>query len=350
MENIDQLTQSYYYDLPEHFIAKRPITGRDGSKLLVYKVATNEIIHTRFNQLPEYLSSDHHLVLNQSKVFPCRLLGQKNTGGKIELFLLSLVHEGGKYPCMIRSNGKKKVGDKFEFDKLIAEIVERSETGDFLVKFNLSHDELLNFLEHQAHIPIPPYIRSGVADEQDKEDYQTVYAKDTGSVAAPTAGLHFTPDLFDKIVAKGIQKSFVTLHVGAGTFKTVSAENIKDHKMHEELYSIEKDTLKKLNKNKKIIAVGTTTLRVLESSYHDEDGFKFKPKDDGLAGTDIFLYPGKKVKSISGLITNFHLPESTLLMLVSSLIGRVKALELYEEAKKMDYRFFSYGDGMLILR
>lgn len=347
MENIDRLTKSYDYELPSRFVAERPTDRRDNSKLLVYKVQSDEIIHTNFKHLADFLDPKHLLVLNDSKVFPCRLLGHKSSGGKVELFLLSLLDTEGVYPCMLRTSGKKKVGDTFHFDDLHAEVVGRGEEGDFLVRFNLEKDELLNFLEEFGHIPIPPYIRSGVGDRRDRTDYQTLYANTIGSVAAPTAGLHFTSEVFTQLEQKKIEKAFVTLHVGAATFRPVNSEVIFDHKMHEEFFEIGQESLSKLNSKKDIIAVGTTSLRVLESSFKND---VFEGTAEALKGTDIFLYPGVEVKSIKGLITNFHLPKSTLLMLVSSLIGRLKTLALYEEAKKNDYRFFSYGDAMLILR
>ncbi len=348
MKNLDLLAESYDYELDSKFIASRPVEGRHNSKLLVYKAATNEVIHTNFSCLPDYLGPEDLLVLNQSKVFPCRLLGEKSTGGKVEVFLLSLVANSGLYPAMIRSNGKKRIGDEFRFGDLVAKVEQRSDQGDFLVSFNKNDSDLLDTLEKMAHIPIPPYIRDGIADEKDKSDYQTVYAKDLGSVAAPTAGLHFTESVFSSLANKGIDKAFVTLHVGAGTFKPVKADDLTDHKMHSEYYQITEENLAKMNDNKKIIAVGTTSLRVLESSW--SDGKISFPLEEELKSTDIFLHPGKEVHSISGLITNFHLPKSTLLMLVSSIIGREKTLELYELAKKHEYRFFSYADSMLILR
>ncbi len=348
MKNPDLLAESYDYDLDSKFIADRPIAGRHHSKLLVYNDKTNEVTHSNFMELDQFLTDEHMLVLNQSKVFPCRLLGQKPSGGKVEVFLLSLIHENHVFPAMIRSNGKKRVGDEFEFGELKATIEGRSDEGDFFISFNKKDNELLDFLEKQAEIPIPPYIRDGIADEKDLEDYQTVYANKLGSVAAPTAGLHFTPVVFKTLEEKGIKKSFVTLHVGAGTFKPVTSEHILDHKMHSEFYEIEKSELALINSAKKRIAVGTTSLRVLESSY--KDGKIEFDSEEGLASTDIFLHPGKEVKSIDGLITNFHLPKSTLIMLVSSILGREKTLELYEIAKENEYRFFSYGDAMLILR
>lgn len=345
MKNPDLLTESYNYELDPKRIADRPIEGRHHSKLLVYDQRTDTVTHTHFHKIADFLNKDDLLVLNESKVFPCRLTGTKPTGGAIELFILSLIPENGFYPAMIKSNSKKKVGDEFVFDELTATVEDRSAEGDFLVSFNLNHDKLLDFLEAKAQIPIPPYIRGGVADEKDKSDYQTVYAKNVGSVAAPTAGLHFTEDVFETLKNKGIEKAFVNLHVGAGTFKPVNAENITDHHMHKEYFDIADDQLEVINQHKNKIAVGTTSLRVLESCYRD--GKVVLPEDKA---TSIFLHPGVDVQSISGIITNFHLPKSTLIMLVASLLGREKTLSLYQEAIENDYRFFSYGDAMLIIR
>lgn len=347
MKNLDLLTESYSYDLDPSFIAKRPMSQRDTSKLMVYNQKTGELTHSKFSELANFLESGTLLVKNQSKVFPCRLFGEKSSGGKAELFLLSLLETQGLYPAMIRSNGKKNIGDTYKFDELEIEIKERSEDGDFLVAINLSKDKFLDFLDHNANVPIPPYIRGGIADEQDKLDYQTIFAKELGSVAAPTAGLHFTEDVFKSLDEKGILNASVTLHVGAGTFKTVQTDSIHDHKMHSEDFIVEAENLLKLNKHPNRIAVGTTSLRVLESSF--KNGEFICPAGE-MQATDIFLHPGVDIQSVCGLITNFHLPKSTLLMLVSSLIGREKTLELYEIAKENNYRFFSYGDAMLILR
>lgn len=218
MNEIDLLTESYHYDLPSHFIADRPAENRSESKLLVYDQKTDTVTHTKFKHLADFLMPEDLLVLNQSKVFPCRLHGNKESGGKAELFILSLIQQDGFYPAMIRSNGKKHLGDKYFFDDLVATIKEIPEQGDFLVSFNLNHEELLNFLEVKANIPIPPYIRGGVADEKDKLDYQTVYAKKTGSVAAPTAGLHFTEDVFRSCQEKNIGKAFGHITCGGGDF------------------------------------------------------------------------------------------------------------------------------------
>ena len=348
MKNEDLLTESYDYDLPNELIASRPMKQRAESRLMVYKVETEEVIHAKFKDLPDFLDSDSLLVLNQSKVFPCRLVGKKPTGGKVEVFLLSLEDTGGFYPALVKTNGTKKQGETYILGDLIATNKGVNEEGNFLLAFNKDKKEFLNILEAQAKVPIPPYIRGGESDEQDKLDYQTVYAKDQGSVAAPTAGLHFTEELFSHLESKGIDKAFVTLHVGLGTFKPVSSEQILEHKMHSEFYQITTENLEKINSKKNRIAVGTTSLRVLESSYKNGK-IEFSPSQ-GMEATDIFLYPGKEVKSITGLITNFHLPKSTLLMLVSSLIGRKKALDLYQTAIDEKYRFFSYGDAMLILR
>lgn len=313
---------------------------------MVYNQATGEITHTYFSEIGKYLPKDSSIVFNQSKVFPCRLRGHKPSGGEAEVFILSLLHQNGLYPAMIKASGKRKLGDEFHFGPLQAKLVQVSGDGTFLVEFNQTHQELLTTLEDIGKIPIPPYIRGGESDEIDKKTYQTVYAQNVGSVAAPTAGLHFSDELLTKL-KEHHELAFVTLHVGAGTFAPVKAENLLEHKMHEEFFSIEPENLKIIQKNNQnLVAVGTTTLRTLESAW---DGEKVSATSE-LQGTSIFLHPGKEVHSIKALVTNFHLPKSSLLMLVSALIGREKTLELYEIAIKNKYRFFSYGDGMLILR
>ena len=339
------LTESYDYYLPPELVAQRPAKSRDHSKLLVYRQKSDTLEHRKFHELAQILPADTLLAVNQSKVFPCRLLGKKPTGGKAEILFLSILPEDGLYPAMIKTGGKKKIGDVFLFGELKAKIEKIQEDGSFFVQTNLEGGDLLDYLEDRAKIPIPPYIREGVSDDSDKSDYQTVYAKHVGSVAAPTAGLHFTNQVFDSLKAKGIDLARVTLHVGAGTFKPVGSDDITEHKMHREHFDIESAELKKLNQAKSICAVGTTTLRVLETCY--KDGKFVLPEEKS---TDIFLHPGKEVKSVRALITNFHLPKSTLLMLVSSIIGREKTLELYKTAVEKEYRFFSYGDSMLILR
>ena len=335
---------SYDFDLPSELIASRPVKDRHSSRLMVYNEATNEVIHTTFSEIGQYLPSHSTLIFNRSKVFPCRLIGNKTSGGEAEVFLLSLIKIGEWYPAMVRASGKRKVGDEFLFQKLKIKIEAINGDGTFLVSSSLPHSELLDFLEIVGKIPIPPYIRNGESDEEDKKTYQTVFAKEVGSVAAPTAGLHFSEELLSKLKKSGHNLATVTLHVGAGTFAPVKSENILEHKMHEELYSIDTENLKLIQEAKFRVAVGTTTLRTLESSWNQ----KIEP--NLFQGTSIFLHPGKEVHSINALVTNFHLPKSSLLMLVSALIGREKTLELYELAIKERYRFFSYGDGMLILR
>ncbi|MFI5390230.1 MAG: tRNA preQ1(34) S-adenosylmethionine ribosyltransferase-isomerase QueA [Bacteriovoracales bacterium] len=340
--NQDFLLSSYDFDLPKDKIAMRPIPGRHNSKLLVYNIKTGEIIHTNFLNLVDYLPKQSLLVLNQSKVIPCRLLGKKRTGGFAEIFLLSLEPVEGLYLALIRTTRKKNEGDEFVFDDgVVAKIIKKVDEK-FLVKFNIS--DVKNYLEKTGLIPIPPYIRKGRSDELDKTDYQTVYAKELGSLAAPTAGLHFTEEVFAKLKESSIDHTFITLHVGLGTFSPIKTEDIRDHKMHSETFMLSQESLAKIKAAKKIVAVGTTSLRVLESIY----GKEIDP--DTQCKTDIFLYPGKEIHSIDALLTNFHLPQSSLFILVSSLIGRVKALEIYKEAVALDYRFFSYGDAMLILR
>ncbi len=340
--------QSYDFLLPPELIADRPVPDRHSSRLLVYDEAKDQVIHTYYHKIADYIPAESTLVFNRSKVFPCRLLGNKASGGAAEVFVLSLVSHNGLYPAMIRASGKRKTGDEFHFTDLKARLVEVKGDGTFLVKFNCTHEILLEKLETIGKIPIPPYIRGGESDELDKKTYQTVYAKEMGSVAAPTAGLHFSQELLDHLNKTGHHLASVTLHVGAGTFAPIKSENILEHKMHEELYTIDQENLKKIREAKFRIAVGTTTLRTLESSWK-EGNIEFDV-NGGMKGTSIFLHPGKMVHSIDALVTNFHLPKSSLIMLVSSLLGRKKVLELYDLAIKEKYRFFSYGDGMLILR
>ncbi len=345
--NKDLLLSSYDYHLPKERIADRPAEGRHNSKLLVYNATTGEITHSYFREISSFLPEDSTLVMNSTKVFPCRLVGKRATGGKAEVFLLSVSAENGVYPALIKMSRKKRLGDKIFFDgNLEAEIVDYGDEGTFKVRFNT--DSIEEILYEVGKVPIPPYIREGESDARDLSDYQTVYAKNVGSVAAPTAGLHFTEDVFSDLEAKGIKRAEVTLHVGLGTFAPVKVDNIIDHKMHTERYFVTTDNLEKIKSANKRFAVGTTSLRVLESSINPQG--EFEVESDRIYETDIFLYPGKDVLSIDGLITNFHLPKSTLLMLVSSLIGREKTLELYNIAVEYKYRFFSYGDAMLIIR
>jgi S-adenosylmethionine:tRNA ribosyltransferase-isomerase len=340
--------KNYNFNLPKHLIADRPVMDRHSSRLLVYDEANNQIFHSTFKDINQFLPDQSTLVFNRSRVFPCRLLGRKTSGGEVEVFVLSLLHEKGIYPAMIRASGKRKEGEQFIMGQLLATLKKVNGDGTFGVAFNKAHDELLDQLETIGKIPIPPYIRNGESDELDKKTYQTVFAQEIGSVAAPTAGLHFSEELLEKLKRQNHELATLTLHVGAGTFAPVKSENINDHKMHEEFFSIDEQNLKKIQEAKFRIAVGTTTLRTLESSWDGKNVFFSEP--GSLRSTSIFLYPGKMVHSIDALVTNFHLPQSSLLMLVSALIGREKTLEIYNLAIEQQYRFFSYGDGMLILR
>ncbi len=345
----DFLLKSYDYSLPPNLVAERPLLERDQSRLLVHDLAGHRTTHALFHQLAQHLPPRALLVFNNTKVFPCRLQGKKKTGGKAELFVLSLApDQDGLYECLMRSNGRKDVGDQFLFGSksdLTVTIVKRTENETYLV--NLSGVNIATLLESEGQIPIPPYIRNGVSDGNDRHDYQTVYARNVGATAAPTAGLHFTQKALTALLEQGHEQAFVTLHVGPGTFRPVMTENILEHKMHQESFFIEQASWSKIKKARAegtpIIAVGTTSLRALESAMltpHFEA--------DQITNTKIFLYPGKSIRSIDGLITNFHLPQSTLLMLVSALVGREKILQLYQEAIQLQYRFFSYGDAMFI--
>lgn len=347
--NPDLLVKSYHYELPAELIAQRPAEPRDHSRLLVFDESTGKVSHDYFYNLSQYLPKESALVMNNSRVFPCRLLGQKRSGARAEIFFLSLKKEAEGYPCLIKTSSKKNVGDEFIFENQIIRLAARGEDGVFFVEIGDGFaKELEQTLNKAGHVPIPPYIRKGESDQKDKEDYQTLYAsqKHVGSVAAPTAGLHFTDGVFRSLEEVGIKPYHVTLHVGLGTFRPVKSEVISDHKMHKENFFVEKESWQQIIKAPKRIAVGTTSLRVLESLWPQKESVRGGEMYD----TDIFLHPGIDVQSIDGLITNFHLPESTLIMLVSAILGREKTLELYEVAVKEKYRFFSYGDSMLILR
>lgn len=345
-QNYDDLKlDNYNFELPESLIAQRPSHIRSACRLLIYKQANNEIIHTTFDKITNYLPKNSTIVFNRSKVIPCRLFGKKETGGKCELVVLSLVEKEFGYECLIRTSGKKKVGDRFTFDQGLQAYISDIDQGTFFVRFN--QDNIENILLEIGLMPIPPYIRDGVADDQDRIDYQTVYAHESGSVAAPTAGLHFDQELLGNLQELGHELSYVSLHVGLGTFAPVKENDLRNHQMHTEAYCIDAENLNKISHANYVVAVGTTSLRALESSYNDN---KWTIEPGVLKDTDIFLYPGREVHSIDALVTNFHLPKSTLLMLVASLIGREKTLELYKIAVEMQYRFYSYGDAMLILR
>jgi S-adenosylmethionine:tRNA ribosyltransferase-isomerase len=334
----------FYFDLPEELIAQTPLERRDGSRLLHLNKVTGELEHRHFYDILDYLHEGDCMVFNDSRVLPARLIGAKPTGGSIELVLLRDLGQG-RWECLSRPGKKTKPGAEIIFGngELKATVEEVVEGGNRIVKFDYE-GIFLEVLERLGKMPLPPYIKEEL---QDSERYQTVYSREIGSAAAPTAGLHFTKELMEKIAAKGVKLCYVTLHVGLGTFRPVKAEEIENHEMHSEFCIIPEETARIVTETKKnggrVIAVGTTSCRTLES-FAAEDGSL--PATSGW--TNIFIYPGYKFKCIDALETNFHLPESTLIMLVSALAGREHVLHAYEEAVKERYRFFSFGDAMFI--
>ncbi len=335
----------FYYELPEELIAQHPISDRQMSRLLVLDRKTGEIEHRIFRDIIDYLNPDDCLVLNDTRVIPARLLGRKEgTGGKIEFVLIKKI-DGDIWEVILKPGRRARVGSRFEFGngELRAEVLEIDDEGNRIVKFEYE-GVFEEVLDRVGIIPLPPYITASL---EDRERYQTVYARHNGSAAAPTAGLHFTEELLDRIKKKGIGLAFVTLHVGLGTFRPVKTENIEEHKMHSEYFSIDENASEIINgtrrKGGRVIAVGTTSCRVIET-VSTEDGLVHPCE----GWTDIFIYPGYRFKAVDALITNFHLPESTLIMLVSALAGRDRIMKAYQEAIKLRYRFFSFGDAMFI--
>ena len=338
-------SSDFFYELPQELIAQVPLAQRSNSRLLVLDRVSGEMEHRIFSDLKSYLREDDCLVLNNTRVIPARLLGERaDTGGKIEFVLLK--NTGSDIWEVILKPGKRaKPGARFIFGggALCAEILEVVEGGNRLVRFE--YEGIFNeVLDRVGLMPLPPYITTKL---QDKERYQTVYSKLRGSAAAPTAGLHFTPELLEEMTQRGIKTAYLTLHVGLGTFRPVKVENIEEHVMHSEYFSLDAATAETINrareKGGRIVAVGTTSCRVLETLASDEG--TIKPSE---GWTNIFIYPGYKLKIVDALITNFHLPESTLIMLVSAFAGRENILHAYDTAVKMKYRFFSFGDAMLI--
>ena len=334
----------FNYNLPEELIAQTPIAKRDESRLMVLNRNNKTIEHKIFKDIIDYLKPGDVLVRNNTKVIPARIYGKKETGANVEFLLLNNV-EGDIWEAIVRPGNKLHVGTKVLFGDgiLKAEILDILPGGTRKVKFE--YDGIFNeILDKIGLMPLPPYIHEEL---KEKDRYQTVYAKFQGSAAAPTAGLHFTDELLEKIKGKGVEIANVTLHVGIGTFRPVKVENIEEHHMHSEHFYIKKEDVERINKAKKegrrIIAVGTTSCRVLES-IADENGMVRETEED----TSIFIYPGYKFKCVDSLITNFHLPESTLLMLVSALVGKKFVMGAYEEAVQEKYRFFSFGDAMFI--
>lgn len=338
-------THDFWYDLPEELIAQTPLQQRDSSRLLVLDRQSGEVTHRHFYDIIEYLQPGDCLVMNDSRVLPARLLGHRPTGGAVEVLLLRDLGDK-KWECLCKPGRKMQVGNEVIFGngELTAVVVAVQDDGNRVIQFRYE-GIFLEVLERLGKMPLPPYIK---AELQDQERYQTVYSRAVGSAAAPTAGLHFTNELLEQLRSRGIKTAFVTLHVGLGTFRPVKAETISEHHMHSELCMIGAETAELLNETKKqggrIICVGTTSCRTLESLVND-DGF-FEPKSKW---TEIFIYPGYQFKAMQGLITNFHLPESTLVMLVSAFAGRENVLAAYNEAVSEKYRFFSFGDAMCIL-
>ena len=337
--------QDFYYDLPEELIAQDPLEDRSSSRLLVLNKETGEVSHHIFKDIKDYLKKGDCLVINDTKVIPARLIGSKvGTDAKIEILLLKR-KENNVWETLVKPGKKAKPGAKISFGDglLIGEVIDVVEEGNRLIQFSFEgiFEEILDQL---GQMPLPPYITHQL---EDKNRYQTVYAKHTGSAAAPTAGLHFTPELLGELEAKGVDIARVTLHVGLGTFRPVKVDNILEHHMHSEFYQIDEEAAAKINQAKenggRVICVGTTSCRTIESAADETGHLK------ACSGwTEIFIYPGYKFKALDCLITNFHLPESTLVMLVSALAGRENVMAAYEEAVKERYRFFSFGDAMFI--
>ena len=337
--------KEFYYDLPEELIAQDPLTDRSSSRLLTLDKNSGAFSHHVFRDIVDYLNPGDCLVINNTKVIPARLMGEKEgTGAGIEVLLLKR-KENDVWETLVKPGKKARPGARISFGNglLVGEVVDVVEEGNRLIKFEYEgiFEEILDQL---GQMPLPPYITHRL---EDKNRYQTVYAKHNGSAAAPTAGLHFTPELLEVIKAKGIKVAEVTLHVGLGTFRPVKVENILEHHMHSEFYMVEEEQAAMINETKKnggrVICVGTTSCRTIESAT-GEDGILRA----GSGWTEIFIYPGYKFKILDALITNFHLPESTLLMLISALAGRDNVMAAYEEAVKERYRFFSFGDAMFI--
>ncbi|SUM80023.1 tRNA preQ1(34) S-adenosylmethionine ribosyltransferase-isomerase QueA [Staphylococcus cohnii] len=337
--------EAFDYHLPESLIAQTPLKNRDESRLLVLGRKTGNIEHKHFKNVIDYIESGDTLVLNDTRVMPARLFGLKEeTGAKVEMLMLTQL-EDNDWEVLLKPAKRIKVGDKLSFGegKIVAECLETLDQGGRIMRLNYE-GILQERLDELGEMPLPPYIKERL---DDPDRYQTVYAKASGSAAAPTAGLHFTDELLEQLKAKGVNIAFITLHVGLGTFRPVSVENIDDHEMHSEYYQMNQETADLLNATKanghRIFSVGTTSTRTLETIMQTHNNFVAES-----GWTDIFIYPGFDFKAIDGLITNFHLPKSTLVMLVSAFSSRDHILNAYQQAVKLEYRFFSFGDAMLI--
>lgn len=337
-------TSDFYYDLPEDLIAQTPVEPRDSSRLLVYNRSEDKVEHKVFNQIGDYLKSGDLLVINTTKVYPARIFAYTEHGGKVEILLLKRINLTD-WECLVKPGKKCRDGVKFIVNNELAlTVMSKTDDGGRIISF--SFDGVFeDILSRVGEMPLPPYIHEKL---KDKDRYQTVYCKEEGSAAAPTAGLHFTLRLMDELKAKGVEFAEVNLHVGLGTFRPVKVENAEEHKMHVEFCEISAENARKINSAKKdgrrVIAVGTTSVRTLESFANDDGTVK-----SGSMDTGIFIYPPYRFKCVDGMITNFHLPESTLVMLVAAFVGKEKILELYNLAVKEKYRFFSFGDACLFL-
>ena len=337
-------TSDFYFDLPEELIAQTPLERRDASRLLCLDRWSGAREHRIFSELPELLHPGDCLVMNDSRVLPARLMGMRQTGGVVEALLLRDLG-GGRWECLTRPGKKTRPGTRLIFGngELEAEVLEVAEGGNRIVEFKYE-GIFLEVLERLGKMPLPPYIK---VELEDGERYQTVYSKEPGSAAAPTAGLHFTKELLARIADRGVRECFVTLHVGLGTFRPVKAEDIEEHEMHSEFCIMPEETARIITETKRsggrVVCVGTTSCRTVES-FANEDG----TMDAKSGWTNIFIYPGYRFKCMDALVTNFHLPESTLIMLVSAFAGRENVLAAYNEAVREKYRFFSFGDAMFI--
>ena len=337
-------TSDFYFDLPEELIAQTPLERRDASRLLCLDRWSGAREHRIFSELPELLHPGDCLVMNDSRVLPARLMGMRETGGVVEVLLLRDLG-GGRWECLTRPGRKTRPGTRLIFGngELEAEVLEVAEGGNRIVEFKYE-GIFLEVLERLGKMPLPPYIK---VELEDGERYQTVYSKEPGSAAAPTAGLHFTKELLARIADRGVRECFVTLHVGLGTFRPVKAEDIEEHEMHSEFCIMPEETARVITETKRsggrVVCVGTTSCRTVES-FANEDG----TMDAKSGWTNIFIYPGYRFKCMDALVTNFHLPESTLIMLVSAFAGRENVLAAYNEAVREKYRFFSFGDAMFI--
>ena len=338
-------TSDFFYDLPEELIAQTPLENRTHSRLLYLNKTSGEVEHKHFYDIAEHLQPGDCLVLNNTRVLPARIYGTREDTGAVVEFVLLKQKENLIWECLAGPGKKAKTGYRFKFsDKLSAEVIDVLPDGNRILKFT-ADGEFYSVLDQVGQMPLPPYIKEKL---EDKERYQTVYSKELGSAAAPTAGLHFTDEILEKLKVKGIKIAFVTLHVGLGTFRPVKVENITEHKMHSEHYFVSGDTADIINETKKnggrVICVGTTSCRTVESVFQ-----KYGEIKECSGDTEIFIYPGYEFGIMDGLITNFHLPESTLIMLVSAFAGYENTMTAYKKAVEEKYRFFSFGDAMLIL-